>query len=594
LKLTRFVWLILIGLIGFAGFTRWQNLSEEPLIMTDGQGYYAYLPAVFIHQDLHFSFVDAVNGQYYPEGKRAKFIIASEKGNVNKYFAGTAVLEAPFFVVGCLLAKVVGTPVDGYSWPFQLMVGLAAICYLVLGLYLLGKLLVALGFDARISVITLAVIAFGTNLFFYAVYEPGMSHVYSFFTVSAFLYFIKGASDDFSLADIGLAAMALGLTVLIRPTNALVVLGLPVVTGGLVGSLTLLENLFKDRIALLVSFGLFFALVLVQPLVYFVQTGSPMVWSYEGEGFDFSSPELFNVLFSYRKGLFVYCPVLFLALFGILAGMKRKKEEYTGLFLFLSVSTWIIASWWMWYYGGSYGHRAFIDYYPFFAIGIAAALHHGTGLLSPAALRFVALLFIPLQLVQTYQYNLHIIPFDNMNKEKFWNLFLRTGEDLAWYYSGYEGEDDYMGTDSLVISNGMEREQGWGNEQQLTDMQFYSGQRSALMGSDDQYGLTFRKNAAELPSFNVIRISGWVRSSDWSSDISFVCSIEDPSNAAYYWKKYPLRPQFEGTNEWSRVTAVYKCGAPRDTADHIVIYPMKSDGSKVYVDDLEVSFIQAK
>lgn len=589
MKLTRFVWLIFIGLVGFAGFTRWQNLSEEPLIMTDGQGYYAYLPAVFIYHDLQFSFVDAVNEQYYPEGKRAKYIVASDKGNVNKYFAGTAVLEAPFFLLGCVLAKVVGTPVDGYSWPFQLMIGLAAICYLLLGLFLLGKLLLALGFSARTTIITLAVIAFGTNLFFYSVYEPSMSHVYSFFTVSAFLYFIKRASDEFSFKDISLAAMALGLTVLIRPTNALVVLGVPVVAGGLVGTLTLLENLFRNRTALFVSLALFFAVVLVQPLVYFLQTGSPMVWSYEGEGFDFSSPELFNVLFSYRKGLLVYCPVLMMAAFGILAGMKRKKEEYAWLLLLLSVSTWVIASWWMWFYGGSYGHRAFIEYYPFFAIAIAASLHYVLG-----SMAWLALLFIPLQLIQSYQYNLHIIPFDNMNKEKFWNLFLRTGEDLAWYYSGYEGEDDYAGTDSLVIRNEMEQEQGWGNEQQFTDMQRYSGQRSALMSADDQYGITFRKKVAEVPSFNIIRISGWVRSNRWSSDVSFVCSIEDSTNAGYYWKKYPLRPQFDGTNEWSWVTAVYKCGAPRDSTDNIVIYPMKSDGSKVYVDDLEISLVQAK
>lgn len=594
MKRTRFVWLILIGLIGFAGLTRWQKLSEEPLIITDGQGYYAYLPAVFIYHDLQFNFVEGINQTYYPEGKRAKFIIASDKGKVNKYFVGTVVLEAPFFLAGCLVAKAVGVPVDGYSWPFQLMVGLAAICYLVLGLFLLGKLLMALGFSSSNVVITLSVVAFGTNLFYYTVYEPSMSHVYSFFSISAFLYFIKRSSDDFSARDSALAALVLGITVLIRPTNALVLLGVPVVAGGLAGSLMLLENMASNLRWMMFLLGIFLAVVLVQPIVYLLQTGSPMVWSYEGEGFNFSSPEIFNVLFSYRKGLFVYCPVLILTLVGITAGLSRKKGEYGWLLLLLFAVTWVIASWWMWYFGGSFGHRAFIEYYPLFAIGIAAALHHGMGLLTPTVLRWAALLFIPLQLVQTYQYNLHIIPFDNMNKQKFWNLFLRTGEDLAWYYSGYEGEDDYVGTDSLTIRNEMEQEQGWGNEQQFTDMQFHGGKRSALMGIDDQYGITFRKNVVELPGFNVIRISGWVRSSAWSSDVSFVCSIEDAAGASYYWKKYPLRPQFDGTNEWSRVMAVYKCGVPRDSTDNIVIYPMKSDGSKVYVDDLEISFIRAQ
>ena len=72
------------------GVTRWQNLSEEPLIQTDGQGYHAYLPAVFIYQDLQFSFVDSVVPNYYPKEKLANYVVTSEAGNVNKYFVGTA------------------------------------------------------------------------------------------------------------------------------------------------------------------------------------------------------------------------------------------------------------------------------------------------------------------------------------------------------------------------------------------------------------------------------------------------------------------------------------------------------------------------
>jgi hypothetical protein len=139
LSLKKLISVIFLGLICFAGLTRWQNISEEPLIMTDGQGYYAYLPAAFLYQDLQFSFVDSLKQTYYKEGKRAKFIIETPDGNVNKYFAGTAVLEAPFFLVGRCLAALVDAPVDGYSWPFQLGIGLAAIVYLILGLFFFRK-----------------------------------------------------------------------------------------------------------------------------------------------------------------------------------------------------------------------------------------------------------------------------------------------------------------------------------------------------------------------------------------------------------------------------------------------------------------------
>ncbi|MCF8275443.1 MAG: hypothetical protein K9J17_01815 [Flavobacteriales bacterium] len=595
MNVTRFVWFVFIGLIGFASFTRWQNLSEEPLIMTDGQGYYAYLPAVFIYHDLQFSFVDAINETYYPEGKRANYVVETPTGNVNKYFAGTSVVQAPFFFVGCALSMVLGLPVDGYSRPFQLMVALAAIVSVCLGLFFLGKLLNAMGFKPNIILLTLFLVLFGTNLFYYVIYEPGMSHAYTFFTVSAFLFFVWKSAQQLTIRNLVLAVGFLALTVLIRPTNALIVLAVPVVTSGFFGTLNLIERLFSNKKALLISALIFWGIVAVQPVIYLFQTGQLMVWSYEGEGFHFLAPEIFNVLFGYRKGLVVYCPILFVTAIGLAARLHRNRPQFGWLLFVLAAFTWVISSWWMWYYGGCYGHRAFIDVYPLFAIGLAAALQYGLGFLKPWLLTIAAVALVPMQLVQTYQYVHNIIPFDNMSKVKFWSLFMRTGNDLAWYYSGYPGEDSYLGLDSLVIKHGLEEPFGWGNEQQITNEAFYTGAHSALMLPEDQYGITFRKPVSEVAvPFNLIRVSGWVRSDSRTTDLSFVCAIDDSTGSSYVWKKYPLRPQFNGRNEWSWVTAVFKCGAPRDSSDKVVVYPMKSDGAQVYIDDFEITFIQAR
>lgn len=85
-----------------------------------------------------------------------------------------------------------------------------------------------------------------------------------------------------------------------------------------------------------------------------------------------------------------------------------------------------------------------------------------------------------------------------------------------------------------------------------------------------------------------------MKANSWTTDLSFVCSIEDSLGNGYYWKRYPLRPQFEGRNEWSAVTAVFKCGFPRSASDKVVIYPMKSDGATVLLDDFEITFVNAK
>lgn len=563
--------------------------------MTDGQGYYAYLPATFIYQDLQFDFIESINETYYHESKRAKFIVPSESGNVNKYFVGTAVAQAPFFLVGCALSAIVGTPVDGYSWPFQLMVGVAALFYLLIGSLFLSKLLIQLGFKQRVAALTVLFIIFGTNLLYYSIYEPSMSHVYSFCTVSTFLFYARKALLTANSTPILLAAASLGLTALIRPVNGIVLLGVPAVAGGLMQTISGIESLFQKKKALVEAVLLAAAIMAFQPLVYVLQTGKLLVWSYQEEGFNFLSPDIWNVLFSYRKGLFVYCPILFLALFGLVSGLTKRKEGFGALALFLTAVVWLISSWWMWYYGGSYGHRAFIEFYPFFAIGLAYALQKGVGFLKPWLLVLAGLGLVVVQLIQTYQYVHNIIPFDNMSKEKYWNIFLLTDKDYEWYYSGYPGEDSYQASDSVLLKHTMELNLGWGNENQISEELARSGNKSAKLSDTDGYGITLRQTAGDLSiEPDVVRVSTWINPTSKLTDIKLVCSLEDSTGASYYWKSYPLRPQFNGAGNWAWTTALFKTGKPRHPSDKFVIYPMRTDNSIIYIDDFEVSFVKQK
>lgn len=587
----------LLLLAGFLSLTRWQHLSEEHLLQTDAQGYYAYLPAIFIHQDLQFHFVEEVNSTYYTEDKRAAYVVETPNGNVNKYFAGTAVLQSPFFLLGMAGAAVSGYPVDGYSLPFQLSLALGAMVYLTLGLKMLASLLLGLRFRTLPTLLTVLTVLFGTNLLYYSIYEPGMSHVYSFFTVSGFLLAVhRWHRTDAPTALLG-AGTFLGLTILIRPTNAMILLAAPVMTNGSFGLLRSVESIFTRQRTrkLLVAVAAGLAVVMLQPLIYRLQTGNWFVWSYQGEGFDLSSPALANVLFSFRKGLFVYCPLLILAVAGIFSGMGKKQAHFGWLLFALGAITWVISSWWMWYYGGSFGHRTFIEFYPLFGIGLAYVFQYGWGVLRPWIAVGMAAALTVVSLVQTYQYRTHILPFDNMDAEKYRSLFLRTGQDLAWYYGGYKGEFRYAGKDSLVIVHDMEQTKGWGNADQRTEQHAFSGKFAACMTEDHGYGPTLRIKASDVPAnTNVVRVSAMVRTTSLWSDVSLVCSIEDTANAAYYWHKRPLRPQFSSTGEWTEVTALFKCGAARNASDSFILYPMRSDNSTLCFDDITVSFVHAE
>ena len=93
---------------------------------------------------------------------------------------------------------------------------------------------------------------------------------------------------------------------------------------------------------------------------------------------------------------------------------------------FLAADTYLIASWWDWQFGGSFGHRGFVDALPFFAIGLAAFYHwafarRGRGQLVAA----IVAGGIALNLFQMAQYWNHILPFSDTTWDLYREVFLR-------------------------------------------------------------------------------------------------------------------------------------------------------------------------
>ena len=168
---------------------------------------------------------------------------------------------------------------------------------------------------------------------------------------------------------------------------------------------------------------LFICVLAIQPILYKMQTGSFWLYSYGDEHLDFLRPQIMSVLFSYKKGLFVYTPLLFVSLVGFYFLLKRNSYRFFCLLGFLTVITYVISSWEVWWYGGSFSQRPFIDYYAFFGILLALPLEY----MKKGKLIFLFLLVV-LTLVcqiQTYQYRYYYIHWENMTKQKYWDVFLR-------------------------------------------------------------------------------------------------------------------------------------------------------------------------
>ncbi|MDF2436777.1 MAG: hypothetical protein K0Q95_1153 [Bacteroidota bacterium] len=395
------------------------------MIDSDGKGYYQYLTATFISHNL--------SSQQSDE----RYIFKTERGAVNKYFAGTAFAMLPFFGAGYISAAIAHKPLNGYSPPFQRAISFAGLCYLCLGLFFLAKLLMLYGTDLRTTLILIVAITFGTNLLMYAVYHPSFSHVYSFCFVAMFLYFSKLYFTDQRLKHISLVAFAFGMIVLIRPTNGLIILTIPFLAGNYQTLKSSIAGILNIRA--LYPILIFLSVVAIQPILWKVQTGEFFVKSYVNEGFYFSQPEILNVLFSFRKGFFLYTPLALLSLVGLYVVGRKSKFQLYSLLLFFILLIYITASWWNWYYGPSFGQRPFIEFYPLFALLLSFLITFFKREHDQKIFLGVIALFVSLNLLQSFQYVKNIISPWNMNYQKYKYTFLRTSPK---YYACLGGSND--------------------------------------------------------------------------------------------------------------------------------------------------------
>ena len=106
-------WLCAIALFyaAFSFYPKWNKGGSEATLGWDVCGYYYYLPALFIHNDLkHVAFHEALDKKYdYQGGTYYSSRVYEPTGNmVMKYTSGLAVMYAPAFFVAHILAKPLG------------------------------------------------------------------------------------------------------------------------------------------------------------------------------------------------------------------------------------------------------------------------------------------------------------------------------------------------------------------------------------------------------------------------------------------------------------------------------------------------------
>jgi hypothetical protein len=404
----------------------WGKDHWKQIIMSDGKGYYAYLPAVFIYNDLNLGFFDKIEKQdYYDVNLFYDYRSNANGKTINKYYCGTAIAQLPFFLTAHGMSHLMGFKPDGFSNLYHIFVNIAALFYLFIGLAFLNATLHGYQIGQWNKTLVLLATVFGTNLFYYTVREPGMSHVYSFAFISMFLFFARQYFATFHPKYLPLMALIMGLIFLIRPVNVLILFALPFIAGNAETLNTGFRKAISRPLLSIAVMILFFAVISVQAILYKISAGVFFVDAYIGERFDFLNPHLLEILFSYKKGLFLYTPVYLVSFTGLIFLWRTSKFSFFSWLVFFLLITWVFSSWWCWYYGGSFSSRVYVEFLPLFMILLATALHSIRNKRLKSAFVGLILILIVICQVQTYQYRYYHIHWSEMTREKYWDVFLR-------------------------------------------------------------------------------------------------------------------------------------------------------------------------
>jgi hypothetical protein len=408
------------------------NIWKKNRIIIDAPSYYTYLPAAFVYKDLHLNFIDK-----HPAFFRNKIWYYKIEGGKRliKHPMGLSVVLSPFFLAGHLVAKITGAPQDGYSLCYQNAVSIGVLIYLLIGLLYLRKLLLR-SYSERITALTLISVVLATNLLWYSTVEGLMPHAISFSLICVCLFYFSEWLKTGGKKSLLIFAAVFGLSILIRPLAITLLLYFIIDAFVTKGGFKLLLDFIKPQLRSFISAVCITVIIGSCQMIYWKYATGKWVYDvYIDEHFIFNSPQIIPFLFSFRKGLFIYAPIFIFAVIGLFRLYKTQRNIFWGLMIILPLTIYLLSSWWAWSYGISWGLRPMIDYYPLLSFPLAsgfAFVFSKKRLISFIAVPLIVL-FIALNLFQTWQYKNGLIHYDDMTKEAYFKGFFQTKPNPEWY-----------------------------------------------------------------------------------------------------------------------------------------------------------------
>ena len=226
LSLLTFFLLSFAVLFGRLLLPRFETHDILAILSWDVFGYYLYLPATFIYHDLglkDFSWLQHILDTYKPTIGFYQAYMGPAGDYILKYTMGMSVAYSPFFFIGHIYALLSGFPADGFSLPYQVSVAFGSVIIAITGIWIFRRVLLKF-FSEGVTSLVMILVVLGTNYFQLTAYDGAMPHNVLFTLYALILYLTILWHDHQRVKYAIFLGLTIGLTILIRPTSAVIVL----------------------------------------------------------------------------------------------------------------------------------------------------------------------------------------------------------------------------------------------------------------------------------------------------------------------------------------------------------------------------------
>jgi hypothetical protein len=476
-----------------------------------------------------------------------------------------------------------------------------SVVYSTIGIFFTWKILRKFFSEGTIAVVLIAIVL-GTNYLQFTAISGAATPNFLFTLLAAIIWFsIKWHEKPkfiYAVLIGGLCAMS----VLIKPSEIFCFV-IPLLWA-INNTVEINEKLNKIKkywwhIVLMVLTGL---IILAPQLYYWKQESGQWVFdSYNnpGIGLDIFSPHILKVLFSFRKGWFIYSPLMIFAVLGFWQLFRKNRAIFIPVVAYFIITFYIVSSWTEWWYGGGFGQRPLVTSYAVLVLPLGYFIEslRRKRILFGGVLTIMGLLIV-LNLFQTWQYNNYILSPDRMSMKYYLKIFGKTDikpedKNLLLIERSYTVNDEFSNEQDYNCRNiglyDFEETKYSNFEKYYYKDTAYSGDFSLIMDSTLEFSPEIRTTYSGL----ITKEYAWIKASVWlyfpeslRGELPLLTVTTMHKGGNYKYRNIGLKRDEIVTGKWYKLELNYQTPEIRSENDEIVVYVWNRSRMKVLLDDL--------